>query len=81
MDEQFIGQIELFPYSFTPLDWVLCDGRLLYVTQYQALFSLLGINFGGDGITTFGIPNMLGTEPIPGMNFYIALAGFYPPRP
>ncbi|GBF32084.1 microcystin dependent protein [Desulfocucumis palustris] len=76
--ETFIGAVELFPYFFEPVGWVLCDGRLLNISQNDVLYSLLGNRFGGDGITTFALPNLLGTEPIPGMNFYIATAGDYP---
>lgn len=78
--ETFIGAIELFPFGYEPLDWFLCDGRLLSISQYNVLFSLLGIQFGGDGTTNFALPNLLGTEPMPGMNFYIAISGDYPPR-
>ncbi len=78
--ETFIGAIELFPFSFEPLYWFLCDGRLLQISQYSPLYSLLGNQFGGDGVTTFALPNLLGTEPIPGTNFYIAYEGDYPPR-
>lgn len=80
MDEALIGQIELFPYSYEPMDWALCDGRLLAVNQYTALFSLIGNKFGGDGVTTFALPNLKGTEPIPNTNYYIALNGLYPQR-
>jgi len=76
--ETFIGSIELFPYSFEPMEWLLCDGRLLQISQYDVLYSLIGNQFGGDGITNFALPNLLGTEPIPGMNFYIAINGDYP---
>lgn len=78
--ETFIGAIELFPFSFEPMDWLLCDGRLLQITQYDVLYSLIGNQFGGDGSTNFALPNLLGTEPMPGMNFYIAIAGEYPVR-
>jgi microcystin-dependent protein len=78
--ETFIGAIELFPFGYEPMDWFLCDGRLLNISQYNVLFSLLGIQFGGDGVTNFALPNLLGTEPMPGMNFYIAYEGDYPPR-
>lgn len=58
----FIGEIRLFPYERIPAGdgWVICNGQLLNVRQYAALFSLIGKNFGGDGITTFGIPKMNG---------------------
>lgn len=78
--ETFIGAIELFPYGFEPMDWFLCNGRLLQISQYDVLYSLIGNQFGGDGSTNFALPNLLGTEPMPGMNFYIAIAGEYPVR-
>lgn len=78
--ETFIGAVELFSFGFEPMDWFLCDGRLLNISQYDVLYSLLGNQFGGDGINTFALPNLLGTEPMPGMNFYIATAGDYPVR-
>ncbi len=78
--ETFIGAVELFPYVFAPVGWVLCDGRLLNILQNDVLYSLLGNRYGGDGISTFALPNLLGTEPMPGMNFYIATAGDYPVR-
>jgi microcystin-dependent protein len=60
MAEPFLGQIELFPYTFAPYSWVACQGQLLRIQQYTALFSLLGTNFGGDGVNTFGLPNLQG---------------------
>jgi len=78
--ETFIGAVELFPYSYEPMDWLLCDGRLLPISQYDVLYSLIGAQFGGDGVTNFALPNLLGTEPMPGMNFYIAINGEYPTR-
>lgn len=80
MMDPFIGQIELFPYSFEPMGWARCDGRLMPISQYDVLFSLIGINYGGDGQTNFALPNLLGTEPIPGMDFFIAYVGLYPQR-
>lgn len=78
--EPFIGQIELFPYSYAPVGWMQCQGQMINVQQNQALFSLLGVKFGGNGSTTFGIPNLIGAEPIPGMAYYIATMGLYPMR-
>lgn len=78
--DTFIGTIQLFPYNFVPLNWAKCEGQLLEIGQYQALFSLLGTKFGGDGRSTFGLPNLQGAEPIPGMEYYIALEGIYPQR-
>lgn len=60
MSEPFIGQITLFPYTFAPVNWADCLGQTLPVAQYSALFSLLGTTFGGNGTTTFGLPNLDG---------------------
>ncbi|HEX3022556.1 MAG TPA: tail fiber protein [Lachnospiraceae bacterium] len=81
MEEPFLGEIELLPYGFAPRDWMLCNGTVLNVSQYQALFSLLGYRYGGNGSTTFAIPNLMGAEPVPYMNYYISMAGLYPSRP
>jgi microcystin-dependent protein len=56
--DPIIGQIILWPVPWVPQDWALCDGRLLSVNQYAALYSLLGTMYGGDGKTTFGLPNL-----------------------
>ena len=60
MAEPFLGEINYFPYKFTPKNWIPCDGRLLSITQYQALYSLLGTQFGGDGRSTFALPDLRG---------------------
>jgi microcystin-dependent protein len=72
-DEQFIGEIAYFPYNFAPKGWLPCDGRLLPINQNQALFSLLGTTYGGNGQTTFGLPNLnarsaVGTGQGPGLD-------------
>lgn len=77
----FIGTVELFGFNFTPQGWMTCEGQLLKVSQYSALFSLLGATFGGDGMTTFGLPNLKGKEPEKGLHYCIAVEGEYPPRP
>ena len=64
MSEPFIGEIRMFAGSFAPRGWALCDGQLLAVSQNDALFSLLGTVYGGDGRTTFGLPDMRGRIPI-----------------
>ncbi len=56
--EPFIGQIQAFGFGFTPRNWAFCDGQLMAISQWQALFSLLGTTFGGDGRTTFGLPDL-----------------------
>jgi microcystin-dependent protein len=76
--EPFIGQIQLLPYNFAPKSWAPCDGQVLQISQNQALFSLLGTNFGGDGRTTFALPKLAG--PAAGLGYFIALEGIYPSR-
>jgi microcystin-dependent protein len=58
--EPFIGEIRCFGYNFVPRGWAALDGRLLPISQNTALFSLLGTQFGGDGVTTFALPDMRG---------------------
>jgi microcystin-dependent protein len=78
--ETFIGDIQLFPYGFAPKYWAKCDGSIMQITENTALFSLIGIKFGGDGRVTFGLPNLQGAEPIPGVEYYISLQGIFPTR-
>jgi microcystin-dependent protein len=60
MSEPFLGQITLYPYTFAPFGWMDCAGQLLPINQYVALFSLLGTNYGGNGTSTFALPNLQG---------------------
>ncbi len=76
--EAFIGQVQLFPYDYIPSGWLACEGQLLNISQNQALFAVVGPKFGGDGRTTFSLPDLRGKEPIPGMRYFIALSGFWP---
>ena len=62
--DPFIGQIILWPMNWAPVGWALCNGQLLSISQNTALFSLLGTNYGGDGRTTFGLPNLQGRFPL-----------------
>lgn len=64
MSEPFVGEIRLFAGNFAPRDWAFCDGQLLAVSQNDALFSLLGTTYGGDGSTTFGLPDLRGRIPV-----------------
>jgi Microcystin-dependent protein len=64
MSDQFLGEIRVFPYNFAPLNWAQCNGQLLAISQNSALFSLLGISFGGDGRVTFALPNLQGRVPM-----------------
>ena len=60
----YIGQITLFAGNFEPQGWKYCHGQLLSVSEYQALFSILGTVYGGDGRTTFGLPDLRGRVPL-----------------
>jgi microcystin-dependent protein len=62
--EPFLGQICLFGFNFAPRGWALCNGQLMSIAQNTALFSLLGTTYGGDGNTTFALPNLQGRVPI-----------------
>ena len=60
MSDFFLGEIRLFPYNWAPQDWHLCDGSLLKIQNYAGLYSLLRTTYGGDGKTTFGLPDLRG---------------------
>jgi microcystin-dependent protein len=74
-EDVFVAEIRLFPYNFAPVGWAFCDGQLLPISQNTALFSLLGTTFGGNGQTTFALPDMRGATPLapgqgPGLSLY-----------
>lgn len=62
--ENFLGEIRMAGFGFPPKGWLLCNGQLLPVNQNQALFSLLGVSYGGNGQTTFGLPNLQTRVPL-----------------
>lgn len=62
--EQYIGEIRMFAGSFAPVGWAMCDGSLLPISQFDALFALIGTTYGGDGQTTFALPDLRGRVPI-----------------
>ncbi|NIF30164.1 phage tail protein [Pantoea sp. Tr-811] len=64
MSEPYIGEVKMFAGNFAPYGYSLCLGQLLPIPQNSALFSLLGANYGGDGRTTFGLPNLAGRAPV-----------------
>lgn len=64
MAEPFLSEIRLFSFNFPPKGWALCNGQILPINQNQALFALLGTNYGGNGQTTFALPNLRGQAPI-----------------
>lgn len=68
MAEPFLGEIRMMSFGFPPKGWALCNGQLLSISQNQALFSLLGTYYGGDGRTTFGLPNLQGRAPLHASN-------------
>ena len=64
MAEPFLSEIRIMSFVFPPKGWALCNGQLLPINQNQALFSLLGTTYGGNGQTTFALPNLQGRTPI-----------------
>lgn len=64
MSEPFVAEIRIFGFNFAPRGWAFCDGQLLPIAQNTALFSLLGTSYGGNGETTFGLPNLQGAAPV-----------------
>jgi microcystin-dependent protein len=62
MTDQFVAEIRILPFTFAPSGWAQCDGQLLPISQNTALFSLLGTVYGGDGKSTFGLPNLQGNS-------------------
>lgn len=87
--ETFLGQIALFPGEGAPSGWTPCDGRLLRIQDSRVLFAILGDRFGGDGITTFGVPDLRGRSEgsedggpgaTPDVQPFLAIDGLFPPR-
>jgi microcystin-dependent protein len=75
MSDPFLGELKLFPYNFAPRGWAFCNGQILSIAQNTALFSLLGTTYGGNGQTTFALPDLRGRVPIsagqgPGLSNY-----------
>jgi microcystin-dependent protein len=64
MSDQFLAEIRIFPFFFAPTGWAFCDGQLMPISQNTALFSLLGTTYGGDGKSTFALPDMQGNAPM-----------------
>lgn len=76
MADPFIGEIRLLSFGFAPRYWAPCEGQLLAISQNQALFSLIGTTYGGDGRVTFGLPDLRGRVPLsagsgPGLSPYV----------
>jgi microcystin-dependent protein len=64
MSDPYIGEIRLFAGNFAPVGWLLCQGQLLPISQFDALFNLIGTTYGGDGQTTFALPNLQSRMPV-----------------
>ncbi|KQR25662.1 phage tail protein [Deinococcus sp. Leaf326] len=64
MSESYIGEIRMFGGNFAPEGWQFCDGRLLSISEYETLFTLLGTTYGGDGQNTFAVPDLRGRWPV-----------------
>lgn len=60
MSEPFLAEVRIFGFNFPPRGWATCDGQILPINQYQSLYSLMGTTYGGDGRTTFGLPDLRG---------------------
>ena len=83
--DPFLGEIRLFGFNWAPNNWQLCQGQLMNISEYTALFSVLGTNYGGDGIKTFALPDMRGLAMKAAngevSSWCIAIQGVYPSRP
>jgi microcystin-dependent protein len=64
MSDAFVAEIRIYPFNFAPKGWALCNGQLLPISQNTALFSLVGTFYGGDGKSTFALPNLQGNAPV-----------------
>ncbi len=64
MSDQFLAEIRIFPFNVPPTGWAFCDGQLMPISQNTALFALLGTTYGGDGKSTYALPDMQGNTPV-----------------
>lgn len=79
MDEELIASLKLVAFNYDPEGYLPCDGRSLPISQYQALYALLGCTFGGDARTTFALPKL--ESPMKGLHWIICVNGIWPSRP
>lgn len=82
MSDYYLGEVRLFALSFAPFGWLVCAGQTLQITQYQALYALLGTHFGGNGTSTFNLPDLRGRaivgsgqDPVGGLIYNIGQTG------
>lgn len=80
--EEFIGTIKMFAGNFAPQNWAFCDGRLIDIRENTAMYSILGNQFGGDGVSNFALPNLAATPSGAegAIQHIICMNGLYPPR-
>ena len=82
--EYYISQICLFAFNFTPRGFMPCDGSVLQIAQYQALYALIGNQYGGDGRTTFALPDLRGKSPLDKdateVHYHMCAWGVFPSR-
>ena len=78
--DPLLGQIQLFAFGWPPQNWLPCEGQLLQITAYNALYALLGTMFGGNGSTTFGLPDLRNANLANGSKYCIAISGIFPQR-
>jgi microcystin-dependent protein len=76
MAQPYVGEIRMFAGNFAPAGWMFCEGQLLPISEYETLFQLIGTNYGGDGDSTFALPDLRGRIPVhQGNNFVLAETG------
>jgi microcystin-dependent protein len=76
MGQPYVGQVIAVGFNFTPSGWLACNGQLVSISQYEVLYQLIGTTYGGNGQTTFGLPNLQGRSPVnigqgPGLSTYV----------
>jgi microcystin-dependent protein len=78
MDYFYLGEVIQFAFNFVPYYYLLCDGATVQISEYGALFNLIGTTYGGDGTTNFKLPDFSKATAFPGMKYYICTNGVYP---
>ncbi len=83
--DPMLGEIRLFPYPYAPVGWLACQGQILNIVDNEALFSLLGTTYGGNGSVTYALPDLRAKNPATGsaevVGYCVCVNGVYPPRP